>query len=320
VGEDVRVDETEVVVREGKRVRRVPISGRLFVGREVVGVDPMQRLILDDDEVSRHHLEIWLDPEGSRALLIDTSANGTRLNGARVERGAPVPIKNGDVIGVGRTVLEFRSTDYRDSLVARDRRMTSPLVRPAQMALVVGDVVGFTTISELVESERLVGAIGTLFGELRTVLRRHGGSVGNYAGDALFALWELEHFEDAADRALGFVFAASSVVARLAPDLEIRDTEGAPLRMGWGLALGEAATASIGGAALAVLGDTANLAFRLSALAARDGRPEVLGTATFSEALTVPVHRYDQAEVAVKGRTGAEVVYGLRERDSAEGG
>ena len=44
---------------------------------------------------------------GGRATLIDTSSNGTRLNGARIERGAPVRLK-----GETRSVSAARSSSF----------------------------------------------------------------------------------------------------------------------------------------------------------------------------------------------------------------
>ena len=64
-----------------------PLVERLFVGRECAGVDDAHRILLSDDlAVSRNHLEIRVDPEQSRAVVVDTSSNGVRVNGIRIER------------------------------------------------------------------------------------------------------------------------------------------------------------------------------------------------------------------------------------------
>src|SRR6476469_471714 len=81
--------------------RVVPILDRMFVGRECLGVDEEHRLIIDDPAVSRQHLEIRLEPEHDRATLIDNSTNGSRINGVRIGRGTPAPLKPGDRITVG---------------------------------------------------------------------------------------------------------------------------------------------------------------------------------------------------------------------------
>src|SRR5437868_15548201 len=76
--------------------RAIPIYDRIFIGRECAGIDDAHRLLIDDPEVSRNHMELRLDPEQDQAFVIDTSTNGTRVNGARIERAVPVPVTAGD--------------------------------------------------------------------------------------------------------------------------------------------------------------------------------------------------------------------------------
>ena len=265
----------------------VPIRGRLVVGRDCFGIAPEQRFVVDDDEVSRHHLEIRLGPDGRRASLIDTSANGTRLNGARVERGAPIELIDGDRIRVGATELEFRSPCAPMPIVAdADPRSTARPVKLARMAIAVGDIISYTAISESVDAQLVSAEVGRLFSELRTLLSRYRGTVGNYVGDALLALWEHDEFDDAVDRALGFAFDAIELVDSIAARFEIRHPDGGPIRMGWGIVDGVVSTASIGGFAHSVHGDPANLAFRLAGLAGRD-QPGTLATAKVLDGATI---------------------------------
>ncbi|MFZ3294884.1 FHA domain-containing protein, partial [Mycobacterium sp.] len=69
-----------VVVGDGGSERSMPIFDQLFVGRECAGINEARRLVLNDPEVSRTHLEIRLDPATDQAFVIDTSSNGTLLN------------------------------------------------------------------------------------------------------------------------------------------------------------------------------------------------------------------------------------------------
>jgi pSer/pThr/pTyr-binding forkhead associated (FHA) protein len=97
-----------VVARGTSGERIVPLQRRLVVGRECVGVAPGERLVVDDPAVSRNHLELRVDRAGA-ATLVDTSTNGTRVNGARVARAQPVAIGDGDVIELGGVRLELRA-------------------------------------------------------------------------------------------------------------------------------------------------------------------------------------------------------------------
>jgi hypothetical protein len=78
------------------RERIVGIHDILVIGRECGGVHPSRQLILDDETISRRHVEICLVPAEDRAFVFDTSTNGTRLNGHRIERASEVPIRPGD--------------------------------------------------------------------------------------------------------------------------------------------------------------------------------------------------------------------------------
>jgi hypothetical protein len=60
-------------------------------------------LRLDDNSVSRRHAILVPRPAGAR-ILDDRSANGTFVNGRRVQQAE---LSNGDVIVVGRVVLRF---------------------------------------------------------------------------------------------------------------------------------------------------------------------------------------------------------------------
>jgi DNA-binding CsgD family transcriptional regulator len=100
-----------LVLRPGTRAERViPIGRRMVVGRECVGVADQERLVLDDPAVSRNHLEVAVGRDGS-ATLIDSSTNGTRVNGVPVLRGQSVPLADGDRIELGAVQLAFRSPD-----------------------------------------------------------------------------------------------------------------------------------------------------------------------------------------------------------------
>jgi pSer/pThr/pTyr-binding forkhead associated (FHA) protein len=60
-------------------------------------------LRLDDNSVSRRHAILVPRPAGAR-ILDDRSANGTFVNGRRVQQAE---LSNGDVIVLGRVVLRF---------------------------------------------------------------------------------------------------------------------------------------------------------------------------------------------------------------------
>lgn len=301
-----------VVDPESPRTTTVLLFDRLFVGRECAGVDDAHRVILSDDlSVSRNHLEFRVDTALSEVLVIDTSSNGVWLNGVRIERSVGVPLRSGDRIRLGSHVLEFRSSATAKERPAGTRYERTHLeTRRSTMCLVVGDLIGFSTIAESADGETLARDVSSLYSQLRDLLKVHHGTLVDYVGDAFFASWETESDAGAVVKALNFALEADDLVRELAPALELRHEDGSPLRMGWAVALGEVVVQLMPGSVVMVLGDAVNVGFRLAGLAGRTGRPSIVATAATMQA--APSFGYGPAEVmGVKGRVGSVTIYGV---------
>jgi DNA-binding transcriptional ArsR family regulator len=85
---------------------RFPLAGEM--SRWTLGRDDDRNLRLAHDPfISGRHAEI--QAERSAHVLVDVfSANGTFLNFSRLPRGGRVPLKIGDVIGLGHTFLVYQ--------------------------------------------------------------------------------------------------------------------------------------------------------------------------------------------------------------------
>lgn len=297
-----------VVVKDGDSQRRVPIFDQLFVGRECAGISERRRLVIPDPEISRTHLEIRLDATGDQAYVIDTSSNGTSLNGVRLERAVSLPLRPGDEIKIGDLALTFLS--QRFTAVARiPPRPTRERISKAALVMVVGDIVEYSTISQVTDEGVMARSLRSLWRHLGGVLRAHHGTLSHYAGDAMFAVWETGRFPDAAERAIDFALAANRLVDDVGPELPLRGPDGSPLRMGWGVVQGVAAMAAMTRSADAVIGDATNVAFRLAGLAGRDGRAAVLATRGVYRGVTEQFTWGELESVEMKGRRGTETVF-----------
>ncbi len=85
-------------------VRRGPQPNQVYELKDEVinlGRDITNNIVINDREVSRHHLRLMRGAEGYTIEDLG-STNGTFINGKRVT-GA-TPLKNGDMIGLGETV------------------------------------------------------------------------------------------------------------------------------------------------------------------------------------------------------------------------
>ncbi len=302
-----------VVNPGGSGEHALPVYDQLFVGRECAGVDGARRFIVDDPEVSRNHFEVRLDVDEDRAYVVDTSTNGVLVNGLRIDRAVPVPVRSTDRIEAGSLCFEFTSEAFRASVPVDPRRTALRIVQ-ATMIMVVGDILGYSTIAQYTAEEVVARDLDALYGSLRGLLKEQQGTLSDYAGDAVFAVWDLHRLDDAPTLAVDFALRAVELVAEVAPALRIRDPEGRPVRLGWAVVRGTAAVSTLTGSLVSVVGDAANLAFRLSGLAGRDSRAPVIVTEGVRQ-LVADHYLFGAPEaVDTKGRAGREVVYELLER------
>ena len=179
------------------------------------------------------------------------------------------------------------------------------------MALVVGDIVGYSTISQREDSTTVLASLDSLYSGLRRLLAEHGGTLNAYAGDALFAVWEAEPATETIPAAVEFALTANEYVHQVAPELTLRSPDGGPIRMGWAVVIGPVAVSALTHSQVAVIGDTTNLAFRLSGVAARSELPDVIVTEEVRDAIIDEYRLSGPFEVATKGREGLVTVYGV---------
>jgi adenylate cyclase len=274
-------------------------------------VDEAHRILLGEDlAVSRNHLEIRVDPDSNQAVVVDTSSNGSRINGVRIERSVAVPLNDGDQVQVGGRVLGFRTA----RAVVRGSEHAGATVSvgaPTTMAMVTGDLINFSTVSEQADHEVLARDVNTLYSELRKLLARHRGTLIDYVGDAFFASWEFDVDPGAADNALGFALDAADLVAATTAGFELRYEDGSPLRMGWAVTMGSVVMRLMPGAVVMALGDIVNVGFRIASISGREGRPSILATDLVRETAKGAYQFGEPETVPVKGRVGTVTIYGV---------
>ena len=302
-----------VVVQTDGGHRTVQIYDQLFVGRECAGITDRRRLVIDDMEVSRNHLEIRLDPDSDQAFVIDSSTNGTLLNGVRLERAVPVTVKPGDEIRIGDVRMRFDSRRFSAHADANPA-LTRTRISQSAMVMVVGDITNYSTMSQVTDSQVIARSLNTLWRELGGVLQAHSGTLNHYAGDALYAVWELSRFTNANELAIDFALAANRRVEEIGPTLPLRGPDGSSIHMGWGVVQGMAALAAMTRSVEAVIGDSTNVAFRLAGLAGRHGRAPVVVTSTVHRSVAAQFTFGAAEDVEIKGRHGSETIFPVMAR------
>jgi class 3 adenylate cyclase len=179
----------------------------------------------------------------------------------------------------------------------------------AEVTVLFADLRGFTPFSEQAPPERVVTMLNEYFGRAVPVLLAHGGSVTQFVGDAVMALFNAptrqpDHALRAARAALGMQRAVEAVMVQ---------------EPGWplfrvGVNTGPALVGNIGSAELrsfTAIGDTVNLAARLEELA--EVGQVVIGPATYQAIAEVAIaHPLEEIEIRGKRqRVAAWVLDGL---------
>jgi adenylate cyclase len=170
------------------------------------------------------------------------------------------------------------------------------------------DVANFTAMSEGLEPDRLVEAMGRYFELMTGALARHGGTVDKFMGDGIMAFFNApEELPEHPRKACLAALEAQSLLTRLAAET----APGEPVfHARIGLGVGEVLVGNIGTPerfAYTLLGDEVNLASRLEGLNKLYDTAIIASAAVMDEAGDgFEWRRLDR--VAVKGRTQGTLV------------
>jgi len=181
--------------------------------------------------------------------------------------------------------------------------------RNAELSVMFADLRGFTALSETMDPTDLAALINEFLSEMTEIVRRHGGTLDKYVGDAVMAFWGAPvpdplHARHAVEAALAMQAAM--------PALNRRFTQrGWPsLALGIGINSGPMVVGDLGSRhrrAYTVLGDAVNVAARLQELSSQYQVGIVLGAATRAAMPDRPCREIDT--VVLRGRRAAVTIY-----------
>jgi class 3 adenylate cyclase/tetratricopeptide (TPR) repeat protein len=141
-----------------------------------------------------------------------------------------------------------------EALLAGERRKV--------VTVVFADVVGSTALGERVDPETLRWAMQRWFGRMTEAIQRHGGTVENYIGDAVMAVFGVPVAHE--DDALRAVRAAADMRAAVVElRRELREERSLDFDVRIGINTGEAVTGVASGGGFFTAGDMVNVAARL---------------------------------------------------------
>ncbi len=173
------------------------------------------------------------------------------------------------------------------------------------MTMVFADLVGYTTLSEHLDPERVKRLVDGAFAQLIVEIERFGGSVDKVLGDGILALFgaPIAH-EDDPDRA---VRAAIEMHHRLAAYIDEQTDLEQQVRLRIGVNTGEVVVGrASGGDDYTAMGDVVNVAARLQSMAPPGGI--YVGSSTEAQ-LSPSIERVMVAEADLRGREQTERIW-----------
>jgi adenylate cyclase len=178
------------------------------------------------------------------------------------------------------------------------------------VTILFSDIRGFTSISEQMDPQRLVGLLNEYFTEMVDIVMNEGGVVDKYIGDAIMAVFGAPVPKP--DDAVNAVRAAVKMrraLAELNARLVARGQP--PLRTGIGIHTGEVVAGNIGSERrmeYTVIGDAVNLASRLESNTKELGADILISEDTY-ELTKHAIEARSVREITVKGRAKPVMTY-----------
>ncbi len=177
------------------------------------------------------------------------------------------------------------------------------------VAVMFADIRGFTAFSESLPAYDVIHTLSRYFYRMDSVVRQHHGTVDNYMGDGLMALFGADDRPDAALSAVEAGLEMLAAVDALGPYFE--SVLGKRFQIGIGVHFGEVVMGTIappGAAKITAIGDTVNTASRIESANKLLGTSFLISEAareTLGERVAVRRH----AGVTLPGKAGRHVLF-----------
>src|SRR6266446_10140182 len=162
---------------------------------------------------------------------------------------------------------------YLSELDGSKSRLTAPEERRI-VTIMFADITGSTPLADRLDPEDMRAILAGYFNLMTEQIRRHGGTVEKYIGDAVMAIFgaPVAH-EDDPDRAIRAALDMQKALADFNQQRQRQDAEATQLQMRIGINTGEVAApenVQAAGHDFLITGDAVNVAARLQQVAAPD--------------------------------------------------
>ena len=263
--------------------------------------------------VSRQHAVIRCHNAYQFQITDLGSRNGTFVNGRRVI--TPTILTHGAVIRITNNELIFEQSDEISEDTTFDATLAagpeSTHDQSAIVAVMVCDIRGFSTVSELLSEDELARTLGQWFRDVGNIVHKNGGTIDKFIGDAVLAYWTRESSDGEESRgALGSALELLNAADKRCWRLSVEK----PFRIAVALHHGSVTCGNVGLVAqrdATILGDTVNTVFRIESLMKQLNQRLVLSQ-DFLTTLPVPgIKLNDLGDHQLKGKYQAVRLFGM---------
>lgn len=214
-----------------------------------------------------------------------------------------------------RAFSRFVPEEVIDRLTEDAASETESINEKRKVAVLICDIRNFTSISERNKPENVVSFLNEYFKKMVEVIKKHGGAIDKFMGDAIMALFGTPvSYEDNARRAVDAALEMQSLVPSISCS-NLFIPEGMNFNVGIGIHYGDVIVGSIGCAEKSdytVIGDTVNLASRLEGLTKFYGAGIIISGAVKNE-LNRKYNLLHLDTVKVKGKSVGVQIYRVDE-------
>ena len=263
--------------------------------------------------VSRQHAIIRCHNAYQFQIMDLGSRNGTFVNGRRVI--TPTVLEHGAVIRICNNELVFEQSEqplsdamYDATLIAGTDALRD---HNAVVAVMVCDIRGFSTMSEILKEEELARTLGEWFRDASNIVHSLGGTIDKFIGDAILAYWSSEgaNGQESHNAMQGALKLLEASAKRKWP------SAGEAFAIAVALHHGSVTCGNIGIVAqrdATIIGDTVNTVFRIEALMKKLNQRLATSQDFLSTISKPPVELQDLGEHRLKGKNQPVRLFGLQ--------
>lgn len=266
--------------------------------------------------VSRQHAIVRCHNAYEYQIMDLGSRNGTFVDGRRVI--TPITLRHGSNIRICGVDLRFEQSEGASDGVGVDVTLAAGtdtgLDESLDVAIMVCDLRGFSTMSERLPEEQIARLLGEWFRLAGNHIVQSGGTVDKFIGDAILAYWPKV---DGGPREAGAALTTARHLMGEAANRTWPVAEKLPFRIAIALHHGPVTAGNIGLVAqrdATIIGDAVNTAFRMETLMKQLGQRLVWSADFQSQLGGFEPDAVDLGEHQLKGKNQLVRIFGIDRR------